>query len=74
MTTLLKNSFSRIKTLSCIFALILVLTGCTSQEVPMTDAEMAEKYGLSMEDFKAQKSAAARMNMNIEDHLSGSVE
>ncbi len=43
------------------------LVGCS--EAPMTESEMAEQYGLSLEEFQEQKEAAARMNMSIEDHL-----
>jgi len=45
----------------------LFLTGCGQKA--MTDADMAAQYGLSIEEFQEQKEAAARMNMNIEDHL-----
>jgi len=48
-------------------ALSLVLVGCGS--APMTDADMAAKYGYSVEEFQEQKEAAARMNMSVEDHL-----
>lgn len=59
----MKKSFS-------ILALLLVaiaLVGCG--QTPMTDADMAKKYNMSLEEFQEQKEAAARMNMNIEDHL-----
>ena len=57
------------KTLSLTLALTLSLlfTACGSE--PMTDADMATKYGLSLEEYQEQKEAAARMNMSIEDHL-----
>lgn len=45
----------------------LTLVGCGQK--PMTDADMAAKYGLSLEEYQEQKEAAARMNMSIEDHL-----
>lgn len=45
----------------------LFLVGCG--QTPMTDADMAAQYGLSVEEFQEQKEVAARMNMNIEDHL-----
>lgn len=48
-------------------AFTLLLAGCGS--APMTDADMASDYGMSMEEFQEQKEAAARMNMSIEDHL-----
>ncbi len=35
----------------------------------MTEADMAKKSGLSLEEYQEQKEAAARMNMNVEDHL-----
>lgn len=50
-----------------VFALSLSLVGCGS--TPMTEADMAASYGLSMEEFQEQKEAAARMNMSVEDHL-----
>jgi major membrane immunogen (membrane-anchored lipoprotein) len=45
----------------------VLLAGCGS--APMTDADMAAKYGMTQEEFQEQKEAAARMNMSIEDHL-----
>lgn len=48
-------------------AFTLFLAGCNS--APITDADLASKYGMSMEEFQEQKEAAARMNMAIEDHL-----
>jgi len=72
MKTLSSTSVSKIAIISFLFIAVLTITGCTSSELPMTDNEMAEKYGMTTQEFKEQKSAAARMNMNIEDHLSGS--
>jgi len=45
----------------------VALVGCGQR--PMTDADMAAQYGLSLEEYQEQKEAAARMNMSIEDHL-----
>jgi len=45
----------------------VALVGCGQK--PMTDADMASQYGLSLEEYQEQKEAAARMNMSIEDHL-----
>lgn len=50
-----------------VFVFTLFLVGCGS--APMTDADMAAKYGMTIEEFQEQKEAAARMNMSIEDHL-----
>ncbi len=54
------------KLLSITFVVVL-LVGCGAK--PMTEADMAKKYGMSMEEFQEQKEAAARMNMSVEDHL-----
>lgn len=35
----------------------------------MTEEQQAAKYGISVEAFRAEKQAAARMNMNIEEHM-----
>ena len=53
-----------------VFVLIsaLFLTGC-SAERPLTDEEKAAKYGLTMEQYNDMKDAAARMGMNVDDHL-----
>ncbi len=53
--------------LALVLSFSLLLTACGS--APMTDADMATKYGLSLEEYQEQKEAAARMNMTIEDHL-----
>ena len=50
-----------------VLTIAVVLVGCGS--APMTEADMAKKYGMSMEEFQEQKEAAARMNMSIDDHL-----
>ncbi len=49
--------------------LSLGLVSCGKTEAPLTESQQAEKYGLSLEEYKEQKDAAARMNMTIEDHL-----
>ena len=50
-----------------ILTITLFLAGCGQK--PVTDSDIAKKYGLSTEEFQEQKEAAARMNMSIEDHL-----
>ena len=50
-----------------VFLFSLLLLGCG--EKPMTEADMAKKLGLSLEEYQEQKEVAARMNMNVEDHL-----
>jgi len=57
------------KFLSSIFVLSFVLlSGCASEK-PLTEAEQAETYGITVEQFREEKKAAARMNMNIEAHM-----
>jgi hypothetical protein len=48
----------------------LVLVSCgDASDGPLTEAQQAEKYNMSVGEFKEQKNAAASMNMTIEDHL-----
>ena len=57
------------KTLSIALLTLITLTLVGCGQKPMTDADMASKYSLSLEEYQEQKEAAARMNMSIEDHL-----
>ena len=57
-----------LKTFGIILVPALRLASCGSQ-APLTEAEQAEKYNMSVEEFREQKDAAARMNMTIEEHL-----
>jgi len=57
------------KILSITFLTLVALTLVGCGQKPMTDADMANKAGLSVEEYQEQKEAAARMNMSIEDHL-----
>jgi len=50
-----------------VFMFSLLLVGCGDK--PMSEADMADSYGLSIEEYQEQKEAAARMNMSVEDHL-----
>lgn len=47
---------------------VLFLTGCGWQQ-PLTEAQQAESYWLTLEEFREEKQAAARMNMTIEEHM-----
>lgn len=47
---------------------VLLLAGCGSG-TPMTEEEQAAQYGLTVDQFRTEKKAAARMNMNFEDHM-----
>lgn len=46
---------------------LLFLTACGSG--PMTEEEQAAKYGLTVEAFREEKKAAARMNMDLDVHM-----
>lgn len=59
------------KKLFLITTIIIGLTfgACSNSEAPMTEKQMAEKYGLTMDEYKEMKDAAARMNMTFEEHM-----
>lgn len=59
----MKTLFSSILVLS-----VVLLSGCAAQP-PMTEEDQAAEYGLTVEQFRAEKRAAARMNMNLEEHM-----
>lgn len=46
----------------------VLLASCGSQ-APLTEAQQAEKYNMTQEEFQETKQAAARMNMTLEDHM-----
>ena len=48
--------------------LLLLLAACGSEK-PLTEAEQAAKYGMTVERYRQEKSAAARMNMSWEEHV-----
>lgn len=52
------------------FALLSVVlfTGCGGS-APMTEEEQAASYGLTVERFREEQAAAARMNMDWEEHV-----
>lgn len=55
-------------TIMTILILSLFLASCTTSK-PMTEVEQAQHYGMSLQEFRETKDAAARMNMTIEDHM-----
>ena len=59
------------KTIILSLALIstLFLASCGTSNQPLTEAQQAESYNMSLEEFREMKDAAARMNMSIEDHM-----
>lgn len=59
MKTLFTSSF---------LLIALILAGCAS-DAPMTEEEQAAMYGITVQEFREEKRAAARMNMSIEEHM-----
>ena len=61
--------------ITLIILLTVLLTSCggnsESASQPMTEIQQAEKYNLSMDEYKEMKEAAARMNMTFEEHMKG---
>jgi len=46
---------------------VVFLAGCGSQQ-PMTEQEQATHYGYTLEEYRENKQAAARMNMTMDEH------
>lgn len=46
---------------------VLLLTACAGEK-PLTEAQQATKYGLTLEQYREDKIAAARMNMTWDEH------
>ena len=63
-----KNSLKGVSVAALFAFVILFATGCASTNKPMTLEEEANQYGLTVEELKAEKQAAARMNMSWEEH------
>lgn len=61
----MKNSI----TIPVLVLSLLALAGCAS-EASMTEEEQAAEYGLTIEEFRAEKKAAGRMNMGMGKHKS----
>jgi len=56
------------KFLSSLFIFSILLVGCASN-APMTEEQQADKYGITVEKFRSEKRAAARMNMDLDEHM-----
>jgi uncharacterized protein YceK len=56
------------KVLTLLIAFTVLLAGCGSGK-PLTEAEQAANYGMTVERYREEKSAAARMGMSFEDHV-----
>ena len=47
---------------------IVLLAGCSSNQ-PLTEEQQAEQYGMTIERYREEKQAAARMNMSWDEHV-----
>lgn len=47
---------------------ITLLAGCASGQ-PLTEEEQAAEYGMTVEQYREEKQAAARMNMSWDEHV-----
>ena len=46
---------------------ITTLTACTGTKA-LTEEEQATKFGMTLQEYRESKQAAARMNMNMDEH------
>lgn len=46
----------------------LLLSACGAAEKPLTEAEKAAQKGMTLQEYKEFKEAAARMNMTVDKH------
>jgi hypothetical protein len=51
-----------------ILVISLLLSACGTEKKPLTEAEKAAEKGVTIEDYKKMKEAAARMNMSVDQH------
>lgn len=51
-----------------VLASTVLLSSCGTQ-APLNEAQQAEKYNMTTQEYKEMKDAAARMNMTIEEHM-----
>lgn len=47
---------------------IVLLAGCASDK-PLTEEEQAAQYNMTVEQYRQEKQAAARMNMSWDEHV-----
>ena len=59
----------KIAFISLLLVAALGLTSCSDADAPLTEAQQAEQYNMSVSEYKETKDAAARMNMTVEDHM-----
>lgn len=54
--------------ISVLLVATLGLASC-SDNAPLTETQQAEKYNMTVSEYKEVKNAASRMNMTVEDHM-----
>ncbi len=53
--------------ITLIIAATIIFTACSSEK-PLTEAQQAQERGMTLEEYKEYKEAAARMNMTVDKH------
>lgn len=51
-----------------LFLSVTLLVGCGS-ETAMTEEQQAAQYNMTVEEYRQEKQAAARMNMSWDEHV-----
>lgn len=52
-----------------ITSVVLMGAGCSGNNAPLTEEQQAAEHGMTLEEYKETKEAAARMNMTMEEHM-----
>lgn len=62
----------KLLTITILLSSTISLASCGTEK-PLTEAEQAQKYNMTVTEYKEMKDAAARMNMTIEEHMKHSM-
>lgn len=54
--------------ISMLALILLIGAGCSNQKA-LTEEEQAASHGMTLEEYRDTKEAAARMNMGVEEHM-----
>jgi ABC-type glycerol-3-phosphate transport system substrate-binding protein len=56
-----------------LMSVVLVGAGCSGNQ-PLTEQEQADALGITIEEYRETKEAAARMNMGVDEHMNMDME
>ena len=59
----------KITLITTLLVVAVFISGCGAQEQALTEEQQAEKYGMTLEEYRETKEGAARMNMTAEEHM-----